>query len=210
MKYSNQTFGFSLLFVLGLILAFSPVDRMAQMKVSRQQLVKELQKQHFYMAPEDLAHMIIDKEPGFVVIDVRNKDDYQKYHIPGSINIPFDQILTSNTLKDLAQDNMLILASNGNTMASEAWLLLKENGFKDVYILSGGMNYWVAVFTNPKPPTGIYTDDEVFRYQFRHAAGPVMMGTKLAANQQAERQKTVHKPIIRVKHKKKATFDEGC
>lgn len=210
MKISGKVFGFSLLFILGFILAFAPVDKMAIHQIKTEQLLQELQHRNFYITPDDLAHMIIDKEPGFVVVDIRSTEDFEKYHIPGSIHVPVDKLLENEELKSLAADNTIILASNGNTLASQAWLLLKENGFNDVLILQGGLNYWVEAFNNPKKPTGFYTDDELFRYEFRKAAGPVVMGNKFANNEPEKKETKISKPVIRVKKKKKAKFDEGC
>ncbi|WP_456407175.1 rhodanese-like domain-containing protein [Caldithrix abyssi] len=210
MKISPKLFGFSMLFILGLILAFAPVDKMASHTVDASQLLNDLQHRNYYITPDDLAHMIINKEPGFLVVDIRSKEDFGKYHIPGSIHIPVKELLSSEDLKDLAEGNTLILASNGNTLASQAWLILKENGFDDVFILQGGLNYWVQVFTNPARPSGFYTDDELFRYQFRKAAAPVMMGTKLVNNETQKSETKISKPVFRRKNKKKAKFDEGC
>ncbi len=209
MKLSSKIIGFGLLVLLGLILAFAPVDRSARPQVNTKALLAELQQRNFYVSPEDLAHKIIDKEPGFVVVDVRSKEDYDKYHIPGSIHVPLNELLSSEQLKDLAQDNAIILTSNGNSMAAQAWLLLRQNGFDDVYILSGGMNYWVQAFSHPQPPKGAYTDDELFRYEFRKAAGPVMMG-KAFVHQEDKQEVKIRKPVIRKRHKKTKQLDEGC
>ncbi len=210
MKISGKLFGFSLLFILGFILAFAPVDKIAQHHVKAEQLLNELQHRNYYITVDQLAHMIIDKEPGFVVVDIRSKEDYDKYHIPGSIHVPVDHLLNNDNLRSLAEDNTIILTSNGNTLASQGWLILRENGFKDVLILQGGMNYWVEAFNNPQKPTGFYTDDELFRYQFRKAAGPVVMGEKYAGQKVEESPVKISKPVIRKKKKKKAHFDEGC
>ncbi len=210
MKITSKLFGFSLLFILGFILAFAPVDKMAVQQINSEQLLEELQHRNFYITPDDLAHMLIDKEPGFVVVDIRSSEDFEKYHIPGSIHVPVDKLLENEELKTLAADNTIILASNGNTLASQAWLLLRENGFNDVLILQGGLNYWVEAFNNPQKPTGFYTDDELFRYEFRKAAGPVVMGNKFANNEPEKKETKISKPVIRTKKKKKAKFDEGC
>ncbi len=209
MKWNAKVFGFGLMFVLGLILAFAPVPKNGNHKIDTKQLLAELQHHDYFIAPEDLAHMIIDKEPGFIVVDIRSNDDFKKYHIPGSIHIPINELLKNKELKALADENTIILISNGNTLASQAWLLLKQNGFNDVYILRGGLNYWVQIFTRPPKPAGTYTDDELFRYEFRVAAGPVMMGRKIVQSEE-KKQTKIAKPVIRVRKKKKATLDEGC
>ena len=210
MKMNFKVFGFSLLFILGMILAFSPIEKMSNCQMDINQLLNELQHSHYYISPDDLAAKIIDKEPGFVVVDIRSKEDFDKYHIPNSLHVPVKDILTNEDLKNLQEDNNLILVSNGNTLASQVWLLLKENNFKDVYVLQGGMNHWVDVFAHPQKPTGTFTDEELFRYEFRKAAGPVMMGSKIAAGDTKKKERKISKPVFRAKKKKKPKLDEGC
>ncbi len=207
---NGKLFGFSLLFILGLILAFAPIKPNGNNKTDVNALLTEMQRHNYYVSPDDLAHKLIDKEPGIVVVDVRSEDDFNRYHIPGSIHIPLKNLLSNDQLHNLAQDDAIILVSNGNTLAAQAWLLLKQNGFKDVYILAGGMNYWVQAFSNPKPPKGTYTDDELFRYQFRKAAGPVLMGKMHVRQSEEHAPVQIKRPVLRKKHRPAKKLDEGC
>ncbi|MGD9899369.1 MAG: rhodanese-like domain-containing protein [Calditrichaceae bacterium] len=208
MTFSSKTLGFGLLILLGLILAFSPVDKMSRKPVTAEQLIKEITTKKDFVQPEDLAHWIIDKDPGFQVIDVRSKDDYTKYHIPGSVSIPLEKLVDAESRDYIYANKMLILTSNGNTNASQTWIFMKQLGYKEVYILSGGMNYWVDVFSNPNPPEGAYTDDELFTYQFRKAAGPVMMGTAVATSSEVKIEEPA--PVKRSIRMPKKKRDEGC
>lgn len=210
MKISSRNIGFGIMLLLGLILAFSPVDKMNISKVAdRELLLSQLHSQSNYIEAEDVAHWIIDKEPGVFIVDIRPAGDYMKYHIPGAINIPLEKLLEKSSLELMDPSATLVLTSNGNTKASQAWLLLKEKGYDDVYVLHGGMNHWVEAFSAPRKPVEPYTDDEVFRYQFRLAAGPVMMGTARAA--QATREAPVKPRTIKRKRRSvKKKVDEGC
>ncbi|HED10221.1 MAG TPA: rhodanese-like domain-containing protein [Caldithrix abyssi] len=210
MKVSSRNLGFGILLLLGLILAFSPVDQMNVSKVAdRELLLSQLHSQSNYIEAEDVAHWIIDKEPGITIIDIRSAEDFKKYHIPGAINIPLEKLLDKESLELMEGSETLILASNGNTKASQAWLFLKEKGYDDVYVLHGGMNYWVQVFSAPQKPVEPYTDDEIFRYQFRLAAGPVMMGTVRAASNTTETP-VKPRPVKRKRRSLKKKVDEGC
>ena len=210
MTIKTQTLGFSSLILLGIIIALSPVDKMASQEIDLQTLVAELSTGN-YLQPDELAHWIIDKEPGFIVVDVRSKEDFNKYHIPGSVNIPVSYLSDKKLLNDIGKDNMIALVSNGNTKASQVWIILKQLGYPDVYVLEGGMNYWVSIFNNPSKPTANYTNDELFTYQFRTAAGPIMMGTTMAAESESDIKPVIQKkPVKRIKKKKKKKIDEGC
>ncbi len=209
MTVSSQNLGFGMLFVLGLILAFSPVDEMNVSKVAdKELLLSQLHSQSNYIEPEEVADWIINKEPDLQIVDIRSKEDYNAYHIPGAIHIPLERLLEKSSLDQLNSEGTIVLASNGNTKAAQAWLLLKEKGFNEVYALHGGMNYWVGIFSAPQKPAEPYTDDELFRYQFRVAAGPVMMG-----KQAVQQEQTTVKPRKTVKPRRRASkkkVDEGC
>ena len=209
MKISAKTIGFGILLLLGLILAFTPVDTVHKNQIPTQTLLKELEQGSVYMQADELAHWIIDKEPGFAVADIRSEKDYNSYHIPGSIHVPFDQLANIEKLDLFDKSNTLILASNGNTKAGQAWILLKQMGFQDIFILAGGMNHWVKIFSNPERPKGSYTDDELFTYQFRKAAGAAVMGHSLTITESST--ETSKPRPVRRRHKKATKkVDEGC
>ncbi len=210
MTIKTQTLGFSTLIIFGIIIALSPVDKMASQEIDFQTLAAELSTGN-YLQADELAHWIIDKEPGFSILDVRSKEDFNKYHIPGSVNIPISKLSEKELLEDIGKDNIVALVSNGNTKASQAWIFLKQFGYADVYVLEGGMNHWVSIFSNPNNPEDSYTDDELFTYQFHKAVGPVMMGTTIAAESESDNIPVIQKkPVKRIKKKKKKKIDEGC
>jgi len=80
---------------------------------------------------------------------------------------------------------------------------MRNSGYAYLYVLHGGMNYWVDVYSNPSTPVDKATDDELFAYQFHKAAGAAFMGTNAISSGE---EKTVEKPktiIKRASAKKK-------
>jgi len=210
MQVSGKNLGFGILILLALILAFIPDTSTGKKSISNQALIEQLQQGGIYVQADELAHWIIDQDPGFQLIDVRSAQDYGKYNIPHNEHIPFEKLTSDESEEILDNDKMIILASNGNTRAGQAWILLKQMGYDEVYILAGGLNNWVQAFNNPKHPSGAYTDDELFTYQFRKAAGTVMMGTSAAIVDDVDAGHSKPKPVLRKRKKKKKKDDEGC
>jgi len=78
---------------------------------------------------------------GIVVIDVRTREEYEKGHIPGSVNINFyAEDFVEKILEYIDQAVILHCAVGGRSNAA-AKMLLKE-GFVEVYDYSGGFSDW--------------------------------------------------------------------
>jgi len=129
------------------------------------------------MTTDVVADMLVQKDPTLQLIDVRSKTEYDQYHIPGAISIPLDNLLSADYAAVFDQDvRMNVLYANGTTAASQAWMLLRQQGYKSLYIMQGGMNYWAETIMNPTQPAATASDDELAKYDFRKAAGGVLGG----------------------------------
>ena len=211
MDLSAKNLGFSVLVIMALILAFSPVDEIKVNKVTTDDLIHQLRNKSNYVEAEEVAHMIIDRDPSFQIVDIRSKEDFSKYNIPGSVNIPIASLFDQESKELIDNENMIILVSNGNTKAGQAWLLMRPRGYDDLFVLHGGMNRWVNVFSNPEAPKEGAFDDEHFAFQFRKSAGPVMMGTNgVVESSENDNSNEKPKPVKRKRKKAKKKVDEGC
>lgn len=75
------------------------------------------------------------------VVDVRTGAEFRRKHILGARNLPIDQLQVSTTA--LRKDKPVLLYDNsrGQTVA-RAVTLLKKAGYKDLYVLKDGIDYW--------------------------------------------------------------------
>lgn len=77
------------------------------------------------------------------VIDVRESSEYKRRHIMGARNIPASQAKVS--LASLRKDKPIYLYENGKPqLAGNVALMLKKNGYTDLYILKKGLNEWTG------------------------------------------------------------------
>jgi rhodanese-related sulfurtransferase len=76
-------------------------------------------------------------KPAFIMIDTRNRQAFEKYRLPGSINIPSHAIKTKAFLKRKA----LVLLNEGYRYArlEKTCKELRSSGFENVRILEGGL-----------------------------------------------------------------------
>jgi rhodanese-related sulfurtransferase len=85
------------------------------------------------------AHAIPSHDIPFIV-DVRTPDEYLQEHIPGSQNIPLDE-LPNAVARLKAQDKVIVSCRSGNR-ASQACLKLEQLGFPNLQLLEGGLIGW--------------------------------------------------------------------
>lgn len=74
-----------------------------------------------------------------VLIDVREKDEYQAGHILGADNFPLSELSTSYTNLDKNQSYYVVCQAGGRS--ARACEFLEAQGF-DVVNVTGGMNEW--------------------------------------------------------------------
>ena len=96
----------------------------------------------------ELADWIIKDKSDFELVDLRNEEKFNEYSIPNAQCVPLPQISSS----DLRRNQKIVLYSDDDVAASQAWFILKSKGYKGVYILDGGLNAWKEKILFPKAP----------------------------------------------------------
>ena len=87
------------------------------------------------------AITIMEKETGYLIIDVRTLDEFKEKHIPNAINIPNESSGTEE-IPELPDKNQLILiycrSGNRSKQAAEKLVAL---GYTNI-VEFGGINSW--------------------------------------------------------------------
>ena len=73
-------------------------------------------------------------------LDVRDDDEYEEEHIPGTVLIPLGQLRAR--LGELPKDREIISFCRISLRAYSANLTLRANGFEDVKFMDGGVVSW--------------------------------------------------------------------
>ena len=77
-----------------------------------------------------------------LVVDVREPAEHAESAVPGSLLLPLDRILTAEGRKELPRDISLVVHCHRGTRADRAATALRDAGFTDVSVLSGGIVAW--------------------------------------------------------------------
>lgn len=194
---------------LALVIAAVPENTTKPFKLTMEELIGEITEGAQYFTTDQIADYIVQKDPSVLLIDVRSNDAYETYHLPGAINIPLADIGSDQWRDYLDQDTRTnVFYSNGTVTANQAWLICTQRGFKNNYVLQGGLNYWAETILNPQKPAATAPDDEFARYDFRKAMNAALGGGTLEAATEPV-QDAPALPALQKKTKKKKAAG-GC
>ena len=108
-----------------------------------EQLVAEAQAEIGHTSAETLKTAIDNNQP-VVILDVRDKEQYEEEHLPGAISLPraaieldIDEIVPD-------QDTHIVTHCGGNTRGSLSAHTLQIMGYKNASVLTGGFRGWKA------------------------------------------------------------------
>ncbi len=83
---------------------------------------------------------MIDNDEFDLIIDLRNKENYEKSHLTNSINIPINEITDMlNYLEKYKERSILLYCGIGHQSKTVGKVLVL-NGFSKIYTLSNGIN----------------------------------------------------------------------
>lgn len=160
------------LFTMITIALFLPAKRTSFFnEVSAKNMIEKIAAKDREITVQKLAYSIMHSTNDFHIIDVRSKDDYAEFHLPGAINIPLESIIDNRFKNNLHINNKkTILYSNGSVAAEKAWFFVTRAGKGDFYILEGGLNNFIDVIFAEIPVD--YTDDIIEKSdrRFRESA----------------------------------------
>jgi rhodanese-related sulfurtransferase len=126
--------------------------------------------------PGELLASQADQKLNIIMLDVRSEADYNLFHIKDAQNVRLESIrdLVPVLLTQNSANTIIVLMSNDETAATEAWKVLQAQSVPNVYILEGGINNWISVFAKGQvgiTPIPMAVADDQLRYSFTAALG---------------------------------------
>jgi len=121
------------------LMHYAKEDDNCLLKASRKYL-KDMDKDWGYILPEEFHKLLKKaKKDEYYIIDIRDADTYKKGHIPGAVNIYWEDILDPENLEKLPKDKKIFVYCYLGHTSSQILVLLKMLGYSDVTSLKFGM-----------------------------------------------------------------------
>ena len=132
-----------LLVGLGILLAFMPNPSSKKFKLKTDELIAKSSSPEIYFSVDEIARFMNNEDSTVQLIDLRSAEEFRKCNIPGSVNIPFNDLLNPNSTGYFNQKNVrTIFYGNSDKNANAAWTITTGLGYENCFVMKGGMNEW--------------------------------------------------------------------
>jgi len=172
-----------------------------QYEISGKEMHSKLMKKQYMLAPEELSTLINKKSQEYILIDLRTPFEYQKAHIKGAVNIPYQNMFAEEYANLWSSEGLKIIYHDSQDKACAPYMLLSQVGIEDCKVLLGGFSFYNKVYIEGDKTITNYANEKAL-YDFSKLVGEK---TKLISTGKKVRQA---KPML--KKKKKKSVDGGC
>jgi rhodanese-related sulfurtransferase len=119
-------------------------ERWTSLEPTKGALLAERQVQ---IHPGELLATMSDRSLNLKMLDVRGEAEYNLFHLEDAALVPLEDIPQQvDTLLQEPANTVIVLMSNDEERATEAWKTLTAESVPNVYILEGGINNWLDTF----------------------------------------------------------------
>lgn len=94
------------------------------------------------LTPKEVAVKIAKKE-GIILLDVRTREEYNKGHLGGAINIPVDELHNRFSEIDKYIDKEIIVYCHSGKRSLMASEMLIKKGYPNITNMTGGIKEWI-------------------------------------------------------------------
>ena len=134
---------------LGFILALLPLSANRSFTVKPQKLLSEVLNEKTFFTVDQVARFVISDDSTVQIIDLRSPEEFRSVNIPGSINVPYDELLNNDHGSFLNNGNIKnIFYSNGDFDSNFALVTARGLNYKNTYVMKGGLNEWFNTVMN--------------------------------------------------------------
>jgi rhodanese-related sulfurtransferase len=111
--------------------------------LSPKQSLKLLQNSDNSVSADEVARAIVIEDSTLQLIDLRTVEEFRKFNIPGSVNIPLNELANKDYAGYINQKGKrIVFYSNGDILSAQAWTIASQMGVPNCCVLKGGMNEW--------------------------------------------------------------------
>jgi rhodanese-related sulfurtransferase len=161
-----------LLILLGILLAFLPLSANRSFTVKPLRLLSDVLNKEASFSVDQIAEFMVREDSTIQLIDLRSSEESKRITMPGAINIPYPEFIQKDPeiyLNKKAIKN--IFFSNGDIESSYALVYARGLGYKNTYLMEGGVSEWSKTIIETRFSGDRITARENALFETRKRAG---------------------------------------
>jgi rhodanese-related sulfurtransferase len=160
-----------ILIMTGVLLAFLPLTSNRSFMVSPEKLLSDILSVESSFNTDMVARFLVNDDSTVRLIDLRSPEEFRNLSIPGSVNVPYNEFVKSDLYIYLDDKNIRnIFYSNDDIFSGYALAYARGLGYKNCYLMKGGLNDWFETVMNSKFEKGRITARENALFETRTKA----------------------------------------
>jgi uncharacterized membrane protein YedE/YeeE/rhodanese-related sulfurtransferase len=112
-------------------------------------LMSEVAREEDHVTAIELASWIRSRKAGLRIIDLRDAEAFDGYHVPTAERVPLESLARVQ----FTSAETIVLISDGGAHAAQGWVFLRALGREHVYFLRGGLGEWLDDVMHPAQTT---------------------------------------------------------
>jgi rhodanese-related sulfurtransferase len=194
----------AILLSMGLILALLPLSSNRSFNTRPDKVLEEALDLNTYLTADQVARLVVSEDKTIQLIDLRSNEEFNRFNIPGAINVPYNKFLDKDPESILNnKESRYIFYSNGDLFSNYALILARGLRYNNTYVLKGGLNEWFSSVMNSS-----FTGDKISAREnalFETRMRARKMFTEINSLPDSLKQK-----FIEAKHTAAKKLDGGC
>ena len=83
------------------------------------------------------------QDTDYILVDVRTREEYESGHIKDAIHFDFYSELFQKEILSIDKSSSIVLYCRTQNRSAKTANYLKENGYKEIAVLEGGISKWI-------------------------------------------------------------------
>jgi rhodanese-related sulfurtransferase/uncharacterized membrane protein YedE/YeeE len=135
-------------------------------------LQSKIDDREIYITPREVLATHYDHSLRVILYDIRDETQFNQFHIKNAKHLYLEHIREkSKALRLLPANTIIILVDNNEALATGAWKQFKAESVQNVYVLEGGIDGWLAVFSKQNQLIEQPNQMQPVLYRFESAIG---------------------------------------
>ena len=165
----------TLVILAGLVMLLGQPDNLDRWQRIEVEAQAKLNDRAIQISPAELLSLMNDSKLKPVLLDVRDETDYNQFHIQGARLLSMNElVIESKAMQFELANTVFVLIGNDETRATAAWKILKAESVPNLYLLEGGINYWLNFFADEEflqENALTQYDEDCLAFNFKAALG---------------------------------------